>query len=80
MVHMTTGKGVKRETVPNELVGLSEPTPFIGALLSFTAKMNREHERHQMVTEVKATAPTDSLARQIKAGSLNPSIYHKVPK
>ncbi len=77
MVIMTTGKGDRREYLPNELVGIGEPSVFISALLHYTAKNLERQEAKSKVLAVSATAPVDSLARRIKAGSLNPSIYSK---
>ncbi len=75
MVFMTTGKGEHREYLPNELVGIGEPSVFISALLHYTSKEMKRQEAASKVLAVSATAPVDSLARRIKAGSLNPSIY-----
>jgi len=70
----------KGEYVHNELVGLSEPTPFISALFAYTAKADKEQSMREKEHAHKATAPANELARQIKAFSLFPSIYDGAKK
>ena len=67
----------KGEYVHNALVGLEEPSPFISALFSFTAKADKEQAMREKEHAHKATAPANALARQIKAFSLFPNIYSK---
>lgn len=57
-------------------LGILEPEPFSAALWAFTARMDSATAKAEKTT-LKATAPTDTLARQIKAASLQPSIYMK---
>ena len=78
MVKLASGglRVKKGESVHNELVGITEPTPFISALFSYTAKADAERARMQVRKGHETIGASDSLARHIKAMSLNPSIYH----
>lgn len=67
----------KGEYVHNALVGIEEPTPFIHALFAYTAKADKEQAAREKTSAHKTTAPANSLARQIKAFGLFPSIYGK---
>jgi hypothetical protein len=80
MVHLASGgyKVKKGEYVHNELVGLPEPTPFISALYSYTAKADAERARMEKAKGHETIAASMSLARHIKALSLNPNIYQGV--
>ena len=73
MVNLTAG----RKALPNELVGLEEPTPYIHALFRYTAHMDKEKAANQKLHSHMSAAPAEPLARRIKAMSLNPSIYDK---
>jgi hypothetical protein len=77
MVHLASGgyKVKKGEYVHNELVGLSEPTPFISALYSYTAKADAARALMGKEKGRETLGASRSLARHIKALSLNPSIY-----
>lgn len=78
MVHLASGgyKVKKGEYVHNELVGISEPTPFISALYSYTAKADAARAKMEKAKGHETVGASMSLARHIKAMSLNPSIYH----
>ena len=78
MVKMVSGgvREKKGEFVHNELVGISEPTPFISALFSYTAKADADRARMEVRKGHETIGASKSLARHIKAMSLNPSIYH----
>ena len=77
MVRLASGgiKVKKGEYVHNELVGITEPTPFISALYSYTAKADAERERMRVDKAHEVLGNSMSLARHIKALSLNPNIY-----
>lgn len=68
----------KGEYVHNELVGLAEPTPFISALFSYTAKADAERAKMEVKKGHETVGASASLARHIKAMSLNPNIYQGV--
>lgn len=80
MVYLTSGRPreKKGEYVHNELVGLSEPTPFISALFSYTAKADAERAKMEVKKGHETIGASKSLARHIKALSLNPNIYQGV--
>ena len=66
----------KRDSaIPNELVGLEDPNPYMFALLRHTAVMDKEKERIERTQHHKTVAPANTLAREIKAFSLFPNIY-----
>ena len=77
MVRLASGgyKVKKGEYVHNELVGIPEPTPFITALFSYTAKADAERARMEVKKGHETVGASYSLARHIKALSLNPNIY-----
>lgn len=62
------------ESFPGALIGLPEPTPFIAALFSYTAKMDRKEAPVLKAKTHEETVPV-SAARKIKAMSLFPNIY-----
>lgn len=64
-------------TIPNELVGLDEPSPYVFALLKHTAKMDAEKAKMEVSKAHEVTFPVDSLYARIKSMSLFPSIYTK---
>ena len=63
-------------TLSTERVGLMDAEPFNAALWAFTARMDAATRKEEK-THLKATASAMPLARQIKAASLQPSIYMK---
>lgn len=65
------------KVIPNELVGLDEPTPFIHALLSFTAKQYKEKENIKVKKGNEVAFPIDNIYTHIRTISLFPSIYTK---
>ena len=67
----------KGEYVSNAMVGLEEPSPFIHALFAFTAKADREQAAREKEAIHRTTAPTEEMARKVKAMSLFPNIYGK---
>lgn len=77
MVHLASGgtKVKKGEYVHNELVGLPEPTPFISALYSYTAKADAERARMEKAKGHETVGLASGMARKVKAMSLNPNIY-----
>jgi len=75
MVKLTDGRVKRGEYVSNELVGLEDPTPFIYALFSYTAKADAERARMEVSKAHEVSAPVDTMARKVKAMSLFPSIY-----
>ena len=76
MVKLTTGKGkVAVDFVPNELVGLEQPSPFISALYSYVLAKAKEEDSVKMEKAHEQTAPADDLARKVKMMSLFPNIY-----
>lgn len=77
MVHLASGgyKVKKGEYVHNELVGISEPTPFISALFSYTAKADAEKAKMDKEKGHEVVGLARGMARKVKAMSLNPNIY-----
>jgi hypothetical protein len=75
MVRLTDGRVKKGEFVSNELVGLSEPTPYIYALFAYTAKADAEKKRMEKEKAHEVSAPVDTMARKVKAMSLFPNVY-----
>ena len=80
MVYLASGgtKVKKGEYVHNELVGITEPTPFISALYSYTAKADMARAVMEKAKGHETIGASRSLARHIKALSLNPNIYQGV--
>lgn len=63
------------EFIPGEAVGLMPPTPYIAALLDFTAQLDKKAEEVGKKKANETSAPTDTLARKVKAMSIFPNIY-----
>lgn len=68
---------IRGESVPNELVGLEEPTPYIYALFSHTAKMDKERAKMEVKKAHEVTHPVDSVYHRIKVASLFPNVFTK---
>ena len=68
---------IRGESVPNELVGLEEPTPYIYALFSHTAKMDKERAKMEVKKGHEVAHPVDSLYQRIKVASLFPSVFQE---
>ena len=66
---------IKNVSVPNELVGIEDPTPFISALFSYTAKADKERARMEVQKGHEVVQPYTPFYEKIKALSLFPSIY-----
>lgn len=75
MVQLTGGKGSLNASIPGVLVGIPEASPFISALMSYTAKMDSQEDAIRKRKADEETGPIDDLCMKIKAFSLFPSIY-----
>ena len=80
MVYLASGgtKVKKGEYVHNELVGITEPTPFISALYSYTAKADKARAVMESKKAHEVVGRSEGMARKVKAISLNPNIYQGV--
>jgi hypothetical protein len=68
---------LRGKAIPNELVGLEEPDSYIHALLSFTAKQDKERASVRVKKGNEVIMPIDNLYSRIKIMSLFPNIYTK---
>ena len=68
---------IRGEHIPNELVGLEEPTPYIHALFSYTRKMDADRAKMEVKKAHEVAYPVDKLYDRIKAASLFPNIFMK---
>jgi hypothetical protein len=62
------------DVMPDEAVGLEPPTPFVSALMAFTARQKNDDEMLGKKIGKSMTAPTDSMRNRILAMSLFPSV------
>ena len=77
MSGIITGKGKKVNTLPGALFGLEPPSPYISALFSYTAKMDKMKAKMEKEKAHEVTFPTKDLARYVKAISISPHILYK---
>ena len=78
MVVITGGKSKSAKAeIANELVGLTEPTPYIAALFSFVAKQGKKEEADKVHQAKKTVGGYTRLSERVKAMSLFPSVYDK---
>ena len=66
---------IRGEHIPNELVGVEEPTPYIHALFSYTRKMDAERAKMEVKKAHEVSYPVDALYERIKSVSLFPSVF-----
>ena len=68
--------GVKKgEAIPGEAVGLMPPTPYIAALLDYSAKLDKMDEKIGKEKAKESAGPEEAIARKVKSLSLFPNIY-----
>jgi hypothetical protein len=68
---------IRGEHVPNELVGLEEPSAYIHALFSYTRKMDEKKAKMGKEKAHEVSGPVDSVYHRILAMSLFPNIFNK---
>jgi len=62
------------DVMPDEAVGLEPPTPFVAALMAYTARQKNEDMMLGKKLGKSMTGPTDSMRNKILAMSLFPSV------